>query len=175
MDESYREWLFEKIGVIDGPNYDYDMLCSTLDDIRFIWRKTLDRNRATKAIELREEYAYEHSVYHEDVRDQKATVLEVLIGLAEDLAEKTENDSLSGWFWIMINNLGLDTYDDDHWDFNEIVSIVNKWMYVEYDEDGWGCPFFMPDYHGDVRKLTIWDQANKFAVKNFPTNEDWLD
>ena len=109
------------------------------------------------------------------MRDQKATEIEVLIGLAEDLAEKTENDSLSGWFWIMINNLGLDTYDDDHWDFNEIVSIVNKWMYVEYDEDGWGCPFFMPDYHGDVRKLTIWDQANKFAVKNFPTNEDWLD
>lgn len=168
-ESDYYIWLRKLV----GNRMDYRKLIKQLDTIPFEWIFALDENRAAGGTNLRREYAYETSVFEEDVRTGPCTVLEMLIGVAKDMEDQLACD-VETWFWQMMENLCLDQFDDDNYDARGVEYIVNTWLHREYMRNGAGSLFPLKDYSGDCRNLDIWSQMNAWINENYPANDSWL-
>ena len=75
--------------------------------------------------------------------------LELIISLAmridlDFMREINGIDNTRIYFWILVRNLGILEYDDEHWGEDAIISIVNRLNIVQdrkYDFDGKGGLF----------------------------------
>lgn len=165
----YYIWLRS----LTGDKRDYQMLIKQLDNMEFKWMFILDQNRAAGGINLRSTFAYETSTNEEDVRIGPCTVLEMLIGVASHMQDILDGD-ISKWFWVMINNLGLDAFTDYEYESDRVTFIINRWLSRTFRPDGVGSIFPLRDYPGDCRNLDIWSQMNAWINERYPL-DDWLD
>lgn len=142
----------------------YTLLFEYLYSRDFYWANDmpLDRNRAIDGIELREKYGCSN-----DILDEPCSVLEMIIGLAlrienQIMTDYDSGDRTSQWFWIMITNLGLYSYDDDNFNEEEVKYIVDCFLDREYEPNGQGGLFILERPFDDLRNVEIWIQANWF-------------
>lgn len=122
-------------------------------------------------IDLRDKYADWSGDYPE--KGGPCSVLEMMVGLSIRCENELMHDSLKGdrtsvWFWIMIDNLGLDQMDDYEFDEDYCNYILERFLNREYDSDGFGGPFFIHDFDGDMTNMELWYQLNFYIDSRYP-------
>lgn len=168
-ESDYYIWLYELV----GGRRAYTKLIRQLDTIPYTWAFTLDANRSAGGINLRSRYSYEASVDADNVRSGPCTVLEMLVGVADQMVTQLSED-ISTWFWVMIENLGLTKYTNDNYNAQGVEFIIMTWLNHEYQPNGVGSIFPLKNYPGDCRNLEIWNQMNAWINENYPEDDSWL-
>lgn len=170
MVDGYYSWLISLLG--DGYlERNYQKLLHRLFEKEFYWSVDYDGNQADNGLHLRKLYSRETGCVC-DV-DRGCTVLEVLISLCrkceDDLMYDPDDGDRTGyWFWIIMENLHLDVYDDGWYDPHAVDRILDIFLDRDYTRDGFGGPF--PVYHHtqDLRDMDLWWQMNAWLVENYP-------
>ena len=84
------------------------------------------------------------------------------------LSDPEYGDRVSLWFWKMIENLGLRSMDDSHFNEEVVAEIVDHFLHREYAKDGLGGLFYIPGCARDLTHVETWYQAcwyfNSIAV-----------
>lgn len=166
MNERYFKWLYDLVSRPD--RLDYDDLFRLLHRMEFIILPTVpqDRNRASDGSYLRYEYLYENP---DDIlnRERPCTVLEMMVALAKRLAveycgpngEANEAVGRPGWFWYMIDNMGLGKMYGYNFDERRAVNIIETMLTRSYGPHGEGGLFTVNNPPEDLDYVEIWDQA----------------
>lgn len=136
-----------------------------------------DENRASDGRNLRGRFAFGTSYQDYSVLDQKpCSMLEMMVALCERFDEDNVRTDESGnrmklWFWEMLQNTGLDFFDDSmsYWysdegvGTDEIMSeIIEKVNRREYSDDGSGGFFPLKEPKNDQRLVEIWLQMQAY-------------
>lgn len=181
---AYFDWLTE---LTVHPQYDhfnvsYIEMLSRLHEIEFtIPNKhcTMDLNRVVDAMDLRNDYVLYlagQDIYipiGSSVFSKKPSVLEVLTALASRCERDIMYDADKGprtwkWFWMMMENLGLDHFNDDMIlnlpnSITIIDDIVRKFLDRTFEPTGEGSLFPLESSPMiDQRSLDIWTQMTRF-------------
>lgn len=171
---SYFTYLVGRVGVIPGSPFEkYYKLLNDLFHIEFLWDYSIvtDVNRADDGIYMRFLYFQETGKGRDYDGDLPCTVLEMLVGLSvrleTDLMGEPGNDHPERWFWDMINNLGLSSNTDDHYDQQITWDNVGRWMSRNYRPDGYGGLFPLHHPPMDQRRVPIWDQMSMYINENY--------
>jgi len=136
-----------------------------------------DDNRGADGEQLR-------NIYIDEVGPTRApslpkspcTVLEMLIGVAYRL----EFELLGGnyerpakdWFWVLIDNLGLEWFVDTNFTQYNVLSEVDEKVQIllerQYNTDGSGGLFPLSYPQKDQRRVEIWYQMSAWVIENYP-------
>jgi len=165
---------FLKELVCDDQHRCYEQLIGYLYNIEYRWNPTpktkLDANRAADGIDLRRLY-FEETGYRSEREGEPCCVFEMMVALSlrveENIMGEPGHNHLGRWFWEMVDNLGLNRYDDDEFDERAAGYIIGKWMSRDYSPDGKGSMFPLKTYKKDQRNLTLWDQMGAYLVENY--------
>lgn len=163
----YYMWLLDRIDALRGEHSNYSLLAQQLFSTEYTYAFELEKNRAMAGLNLRKLFAQEYGVYLEDVQSGPCSVLEMIIAISETIAFD-KSAPTSKWFWLIMDNLGLTSQDDSHYDENYISDVLNVWLFRQYDSCGHGSLFPIPDYDGDVRNMETWDQMNVYLTRLYP-------
>lgn len=180
MENLYFRFL---IGLI-GDEYiamNYQNLLQKLWNKEYVWELDLDKNRAIDGINLRYLCAQNYGVNELDQEgmmglgidiSKPCSVLEMMVALARRTEDELMHDPDLGdrsgvWFWQMMENLGLDVYDDGHWFELEVDNILNIFLHHLYLSNGSGGAF--PVHHScrDLRKTDLWWQMNAYIQEQY--------
>lgn len=177
---NYYRWLLSKIDI--QHHEDYRTLMTILFDRVYDCFVDNDGNRKETGLYLRyvfeDETGYPISEYKEVGLNVPCSVLEMLIGLAisieNDIMYDPEfGDRTAMWFWMMLENLGLDKATDEEIGFDlrfgvpYIDHILDTWLGRKFDYDGTGSPFPLKNPQEDQRNVEIWYQAMAYLDENF--------
>lgn len=128
----------------------------------------LDDNRCEDGKELREEYEGAFGISGEDLwLDGDASVLEVLISLADHLAFSTDLPADS-WFWKLIENLELKHYRDSFYSVraeHEVDQVLEVFLSRTYSDHGVGGVFPLRSPRHDQRKIELWYQLQAYLLE----------
>jgi len=101
----------------------------------------------------------------------------MLIGLAYRLEFETAQSkwekTVSEWFWILIDNLGLICCDNDAYFTNskvgsDVPETIGRMLSREYEADGEGGLFPLKNPKKDQRRIEIWYQMTSYILENYP-------
>jgi hypothetical protein len=170
----YFQWLCEKVN-IDTEDKSYWLLAKALHSKEFYSTVPNDDNRGNDGKKLREQYSEENGNCPFDPIDGPCTMLEMLIALSERfediMSDPEEYDRTSKWFWEMLKNLGLDTYEDinyyDLWEGGDVDEILNTVLERTYRRNGKGGLFPLKESKKDQRKVEIWYQMCAYVLENY--------
>ena len=168
--EEYFNWLIAKIGgrVITQRYHD---LLLYLSQCEFRWSRLLETDscRADDGLELRSQYLSEYGARRTEFREP-CSVLEMMIALAIrieiEITGAPGNDHPERWFWMMIQNLGLDQFTNETFNREDVDDILNYWMDRRYDRHGRGGLFPVLNSTLDQTTRPIWDQMCSY-VSNY--------
>ena len=176
LESFYFRWLCEFVNV-SPPYGSYTRLLYLMHIKPFKWSVRNDDNRYFDGIDLRNRFIWEH-LYSGDLEGElkgHCTILEMIAALAlridilmED--EGLENDQVSKWFWVMMDNLGLTSYNDDDLDdilVHEVNEILDRLVDRAYDEDGNGGLFPLTKPKENQKKVELWYQMNAYLLENY--------
>jgi hypothetical protein len=92
------------------------------------------------------------------------SILEMTIAFARR-AEFSTEQSAEDWFWEFMYNLGLhDFCDKKNPEKQDIVDILDRFVWRDYDEFGHGSMFPTDNPTADLRTLDIWYQFNVYLT-----------
>ena len=167
-------YLDDLIDLIDNCNIrqNYITVITSLYNTEFVPSIDEDMNRIKDAKRLR------YDLCGPVMRP--ISVLEVMIALAKRCHEEImygyvfdgEESSTAYWFWVMMDNAGLDQLSD--WKYNtqyiidQTYSIIDPILKRRYEHDGVGG--FFPLHHPemDQRFCELWYQLNAYLLENYP-------
>ena len=168
--DQYFKWIFERMCKDRfAPEISFRRLFEHLHKTRFRYTIPRDRNRADDGEDLRYKFAltcaedpYEIDEIV-DILDRPCTVLEMMVALAIRAEETIMDDPGLGdrtaqWFWTMLCNLGLGAQQDEYFDRELVIDILERFMDREYEPDGKGGLFVIRNCDRDLRKVEIWYQ-----------------
>ena len=179
----YFDWLC-MIAIPDGgKRADYALVLITLMEVPFRWYIRRDENRALDGLELRD--IYEDETGEVCDQDGECTVLEMMVALAircndEIMYDPDDPKRADRWFWVMIENLGLDvfekkvaiqgsktsTFDSDCDAKNEILDILDEFM----AKNGCKWLFSKKKHPPNFDKMELWYQLNHYLMDHFGAN-----
>lgn len=170
MDYAYYRWLVDLLND-DYLRSNYQKLLWHLYITEFFWELDYDENRAAGGLNLRRLYGKEIG-YPNFTLPMGCSVLEMMIALARKtdsdiMYDPAEGDRTRSWFWVMLQNLGLDIYDDFSYDELAINRILDVFMHHRYAPDGEGGMFPCFGIETDLRKTDIWWQLNQYFLENY--------
>lgn len=173
LEEQYFTWLYSQVGSVRlrNPSRTYWRLLKQLHIKEFVWFIPNDDNRVEDGRYLRYEFLENYGLTPEDV-DQEwmhcgCSMLEMLIGLSRRLAFETDGEPLS-WFWKLIENLGLNIYNDNvPYPQDQVEDIVNTVIYRTYKGNGEGGLFPLRHPRQNQQDVEIWYQLNAYLLENF--------
>ena len=170
MDDAYYRWL---VGLLNDEylQTNYQKLLYHLYITEFVWEVDYDENRAAGGLNLRKLFGKEIG-YLDFSLPMGCSVLEMMIALARKTDSDIMYDPLVGdqtrsWFWMMIENLGLDIYDDYGYNERAVDYILDVFMHRKYAQDGQGSMFPCDGIETDMRKMDLWWQLNQYCIENF--------
>ena len=161
----YMQWLIE---TFDGE--DYQCLFKHLMTIPFRYSVQLDANLIPCVRDLRDKMGKDY-----DGPKGRATVLEILCALAVECEDHIMHNDKYGnrtaqWFWIMLYNLGINTYDDTHYNNRTAEDVDDKvdiFLDRAYDYYGEGSIFVVNRPYQDMRVAPLWEQMNWYLSENY--------
>ena len=158
----YFEWLIDQV----GRSRKYRNLLTELHNREFTYIIDMDYNRADDGIQLRRQFGL-YSNYDRELRylEGPCSVLEMLVALAircEDqlMYDESCGDRTGYWFWLMIENLNLRAMNDKHYSVPFTRRVISVFLNREYEFDGTGGLFIIPNPRQDLRDVEIWYQLN---------------
>lgn len=170
MWHDYYHWLVDLL--CDDYLKDlYQKLLTEMFNTRFMWSIEYDSNRESDGLRLRKDYTNAtHCVLSSD-RD--CSLLEMFIALCkkceDDLMYDPDLGDRTGyWFWNIVENMGLDIYDDYNFDCDAVNTILERFNARDYERDGFGGPFYVCNPVCDFRDVDLWQQLNMYLNENFP-------
>lgn len=157
IEEVYFNWLCAKVVDTRVPNY-YDLM-RILYSTEFDWLIHADRNRAQDGVELRTDFLRELNMESDPFWfDAPCSVLEMLIAFSDRACFQTDMSSRK-WFWIFLNNLGIDEYRRvSRSDIRHIEEILYSFVHRTYDANGNGGILPIRRARHDQREVEIWYQ-----------------
>ena len=131
----------------------------------------MDVHRARDGIGLRTRFIQENKFGDEQLEELKyddCSWLEMLIALSIRIDDQLMFDMNLGnrtdnWFWLIIKQMDLDVYDEEHYIYTEVRNKLNKFIKREY-ENGGKNGIFKCNY--DVREVEIWYQMHAWFNEN---------
>ena len=177
ISQDYFSWLCDLVCIEQG-DFSYKLLARDLHSVSFISLVPHDENRAMDGLTLRDEYLEQVNYPKYIGFDDDCSVLEMLIGLARRMNFETDSpkfdaneDSTTSWFWLLIDNLGLSGYDDEHYvelnGMKKVPRIIENWLERNYRSDGYGGLFPLNHTSEDQRNVEIWYQMNAYLRENY--------
>lgn len=170
--KKYYRWLISKVCDASHPHRAYSRLFERLWKTEFYYSIFLDKNREKDGTYLRYRYGCETGDRElEDLlSDRPCGVLEMMVGLVQRCEEGIMSypgvdDGMPSWFWNMIESLGLSDYDDERYDDRQAEIILSRFLNREYQPNGKGGLYFLPEAREDLRKLEIWKQMHLYLNK----------
>ena len=170
--QEYFDYLLTKIRGPDKRVDRYGYLCRILYCKDFYYTMVDDGNRVAWAQTLRDNYLMEFDRTPEYLPSTPISCLELLISISIEL-ERMVHDFRYGdrtffWFFVFVENLGLDIYDDNKFPFysTDFMYINNKldiWMSRKYLSDGNNGNIIRLSTSKDLSKTTIAEQLNLFS------------
>lgn len=169
---------FDYLCAIVGRSQEFSILLDELHKIEYYSLIPNDDNRGADGIYIRNIFLEEvGQTGHISLPDGPCTVLEMLIGLSYRLEFETAQSkwekTVSEWFWILIDNLGLIKCHNDEYFTNcevenTIPDIIGKMLAREYSHNGHGGLFPLKNPKKDQRKVEIWYQMTEYINENYP-------
>ena len=166
ISRAYFKWL---TGLVGGKESSTHMkLLRQLYETPFRYSIPTDGNREADGVNLRYRFGVGHHIQQSQIAyylDSKpCSVLEMMIALAlrleEDIMSNEDYGNRTGrWFWDMIRNSGLITMVDKNYQEQEVDNITQRILNRDYDFDGHGGFFCIPEIAIDMRTVEIWKQA----------------
>lgn len=177
-DGDYLGFLMDKINdVEDEKDRTYFLLTRILFEKEFYWLVPNDDNRDEDGKMLRTEYEDHFSAGQNPVillPHGPARILEVLIALAYrmefEISGFPGEKSPGGYFWEMIDNLGLMKFDDEvitQTDHLIIVGHLDDWLDRRYEKSGLNGIFPLERSQNDQRNVEIWYQMYEYIDENY--------
>lgn len=176
--DGYQGWLRDILNIDNRYNILFDQLYNK----SFEYVLANDGNRESDARHLREDYAYKHNrLFRDEWVLWPASVMEILASLSFNMVDSVcdfpGDFDASVAFWIMMENLGLDSFTDDIYVIESgfdgfdrtrknVDRIVNKWLYRRFTKTGKGSPFPRKRGVEDQRNVEIWYQLNGYVIDN---------
>lgn len=179
----YFQWLCEMVRM-DTYEDSYYFLAKVLYEKPFSWFVPNDDNRGMDGLKIRDEFGEETNWFTTlewSLLNNSCTVFEMLIGLARRIADimdqPDEEDQTVKWFWVLIENLGLEKYTDADF-YNRYGSArVNHKLDIlldrTYKRNGEGGLFPLKLAKKDQRKVEIWYQMSAYLVENYYINGEF--
>lgn len=172
MDDAYFRWI---VGFL-GDEYlekNYSRLLSALYFKEFTWLMEYDENRAADGLALRKIFMQEYRNWPKSPKIgpfSACSVLEMMIAMAKRCEDELiynpeKGDQTGKFFWIMIENLGLDIYDDFGFFEDEVNQILDDFLDRKYAPNGDGNVFRLCKHN--PRKIDLWLQLNYFLREHF--------
>ena len=168
LDNLYFNWLYQLVcNDLYSIRTSHRKLLMRLHSIPFTWLMDMDENRAYDGIALRERFEYESSLQSSTMdlyfHDRPCSVLEMMIALSIKCEENIMDDPYYGdrtgqWFWSMIVSLGLGGMTDQRYNKEETDNVIFNFLARNYDRDGKGGLFTLPNCEVDMRTIEIWRQ-----------------
>ncbi len=165
--DEYFGWMCHLIK--DERRSHYHRLLKHLDGIIFQYTMPMDGNRAADGIDLRYRFGYESGYSNAMIASildvEPCSVLEMMVALAfrceeHIMADPDVGDRTSVWFWEMIDSLGLSGTSDSQFNPAYTSSVIFRFLNHEYEWDGSGGLFTVPNCPHDMRTVEIWSQMN---------------
>ena len=168
----YFSWLCFWAVPDGSKRRDYSQLLLALHDIPFRWSVAHDENRAGDGLQLRSIYEDETGEWC-DEESPDCTLLEMFLALAircdtEIMYDPDDLNRADRWFWMMIENLKLDKFTDENFDYGQFLDICGQFMDRNYGKNGQNCPFWVPDLSMKMRKIELFYQMNYYLKWRFP-------
>lgn len=131
-----------------------------------------DDNRITDGLMLRKRYCERYRINeNERIFEEPCSLLEMMIGLADKINNQFGIKSRRDWFWEMMANIRLDTFDDrDYIDTRhnpDVDDIIDIFLQRDYDYHGKGGLFPLQYPERDQRSIEIWRQANAYLDEKY--------
>ena len=177
MNEAYFCWLIRLIGD-DYIAANYQKLLRKLYSKEYTWELVYDKNRAADGIYLRKLFDQEMGnlrINYElmSVSKSPCSVLEMLIALARSaefniMHDPDYGDRSGRWFWEMMQNLGLDVYDDYNFYEAEVDKIIDNFIHRRYAKNGAGGAFPVRNAKQNMNQKDLWWQMNAYLEERFP-------
>ena len=164
LEEAYYAWLTD---MIPSLRTTYSRLIWKLFDTPFAPTLAMDRNRLGDGLTLRDRFIWERKGSEEDrewLRTHRpCSMLELMIALAlrceeEYMTGYTDLDPVGQWFHPMIYSLQLGNQTDNHFDPIEVDCRLRIFMQRQYQPNGLGGLFYIPECRDDLRQVEIWYQ-----------------
>ena len=164
LENAYYNWLITTH--ITKLN-NYSVLLRSLYETPFRVMLLMDENRVGDGLDMRNRFVYQLNLNPADREFLKqyrpCSVLEIMIGLAQRFDEEyttqyDDEDSIGILIMKMIESLGLQSYDDQHFDQYGFVQVINNFLNRTYFPDGRGSLFYIPGITTDMRQIEIWRQ-----------------
>lgn len=163
----------------DDPNSYFDYLCSKCGRLGrthtqlleqllrkpFKVKVRMDANRNEDGLALRDG--------HPDAPGgSRASLLEVLVALAERACFMSDSDDTGWWMREMLDNVGLTWFSDTAYDNNssahrEVDAIVATLLDRQYEVNGSGGLFPLRNPSGDQTRVELWYQLGQYVTENF--------
>ena len=168
LDNLYFNWLYQLVcNDLYSVRSSHRKLLMRLHSIEFSWLIDLDENRAYDGLGLRRRFEYESAcdrgLMDLYFKDRPCSVLEMMIALSMRCEESIMSDPNCGnrtgqWFWSMIVSLGLGGITDQRYNREYVDNVIFRFLTRNYDQDGKGGLFTIPDCGVDLRDVQIWTQ-----------------
>lgn len=169
--ENYIRWLCDDVGLDYGR---YSEVASTLLLYVFDDHVKNDINRTWDAIANREDFEKEYDIMLDLHDEDHAGWLEVMVVLARRAADVMydayEDDQTEYYFDVMFRNLGLEKFDDDHFNHLKVVQILQKLDERKYDDHGKGGLFRLKCARPNIQDAEIWSQMNWYLTEKWGQN-----
>ena len=169
--QAYFDWLYNQIK--EEESLRFKNFIFEFHSIPFICIIPNDDNRAEDGCQLRYRFA-DLNNNSDPPLSGACTILEMLIALANRmdfiLFDEAKGERCPKWFWLFIDNLKLQKYDNDESaeskkKFNKIV--LRKFVKREYQGDGRGGLFPLNSPANDQRHVEIWYQMMDYISENY--------
>lgn len=161
LEETYFKWLCDKVLNVRNstPSLRFDRLFRILHETEFSWTILGDDNRAADGVELRSEFLSQtRMIASRDWLFIGCSLFEMFIAFSER-AEFVTEMSRQHWFWHILQNLGLDQFNDANIIADEyIYDVLHRLIWRQYDYDGRGGLFPLQNPTQDQTKVEIWYQ-----------------
>lgn len=184
----YYHWL-EKISELYPYHREYSVLFEILYSIPFYAVLPMDENEFNHVLEMRADNGFSRNIRKRISKNSRGdnwpevSILEVIISLAircEDLImqDPYEGDRTSNWIWMIIFNLGLDTFTDDILEeeypghLETLEDIIFDFLDRRYASNGVGSPFYIPNSKMDMKETSIWMQLQFYMADRY-SDEAW--
>jgi len=171
LDELYFIWLYSQVGSVDdnNPSRSYWRLLKHLYIKEFVWIIPNDDNRAEDGRFLKLDFLDEEHIDNVDPGwfEVPSSMFELLIGLSRRLSFVADGGEPFDWFWQLMENLGLEKYNDNTViPEKEVDGILDEVIWRTYKRNGSGGLFPLRKATEDQRDVELWYQLSAYLLEH---------
>lgn len=169
----YLEWIKSIAFENETKVYNYSKLLDLLNNVTFTYILPMDSNLYEQGIYLRKRYSYFANIPYSDVdyafNGVPCSLLEMMVSLAFKCEENIMYDPEKGdqtyvWFEEMLRSTHLlcqyDSIFDEEYCIERITNLLNR----NYEPNGDGGLFTVPNAQKDFRNMEIWYQMHQYLI-----------